>query len=491
MRIFAAGLGTETNTFSPIPTGREDFVTRRRRDINPAQPQFGMWTLFGLWRQAALARGDEFIFSLMAFAQPAGITVRPAYESLRDEILDDLRAAGRIDVVLLNLHGAMIADGYDSCEQDLIARVRQQVGPKAVIGVELDLHCHLSDAVIAQADVVITYKEYPHVDVNDRASELFAVAIQTKLGKVHPTMALFDCRMMGLFPTSGPVMRGFVDRMTEIEKRAGVLSVSLAHGFPWGDVPHAGTKVLVVTDADPELARQLARELGLQLFARRHSLGFASVGMEEALTAGLAKTRTPVVVADQSDNAGGGAPADSTYALRWLLEHRAQNVALAILYDPQVVRLAKAAGVGAELRVRLGGKMGATSGDPLDVDVTVLALKENYLHPFPQQSGEPSWWPLGDIAALRCAGVEIIVSSERSQCFCPSIFSDCGIDPTKKQMLIPKSFQHFRGAFARVASEIIYMAAPGAVVPVIDRIPYVRLDTSDRYPWVEEPAALG
>jgi len=125
-----------------------------------------------------------------------------------------------VDVVLLMLHGAMVAQGYDDCEEDMIRRVRDIVGPTTVIGVELDLHCHLSPSLIAPADVVIADKEYPHIDINDRARELFDLAVATKLGNVRPTMALFDCRMVGLYPTSRQPLRGFVDAMTEAETRA-------------------------------------------------------------------------------------------------------------------------------------------------------------------------------------------------------------------------------------------------------------------------------
>src|SRR5262249_54780694 len=137
--------------------------------------------------------------SLMAWAHPSGITTKSAYESLRDEMLNDLRAAMPVDIVLLNLHGAMIAQGYDDCQEDMIRRVRDIVGPEVVIGVELDLHCHLSTSMIACADIVITYKEYPHIDVNDRAKELFDLAVAAKLGRIRPKMALFDCRMIGLY----------------------------------------------------------------------------------------------------------------------------------------------------------------------------------------------------------------------------------------------------------------------------------------------------
>jgi microcystin degradation protein MlrC len=491
MKIFAGGIATETNTFSPVPTSREDFLVQRGRDVLEGRIEHPSLDLSAVWGKQAAKRGDTLVFSLMAWTQPSGITVRSAYESLREELLEDLRAALPVDVVLLSLHGAMVAQGYDDCEEDIVRRVRAIAGPEAVIGVELDLHCHLSESMIAPADIVVTYKEYPHVDINDRARELFELAIATQLGNVRPTSVLFECQMIGLYPTTRQPLRGFVDTMREAERRKGVLSVSFGHGFQFADVPHVGAKVLVVTDDDPELAKQVATELGLRVYGLRREIGFESFSLplDRALSQALASRRCPVVVADQSDNTGGGAPGDATYALRWLLEHQAEAVAIALLYDPEVVRIVKKAGLGAGLSVRLGGKLGPTSGQPVDLEVTVLAMRENYLHALPQQSGEPAWYRCGDVVALRCGHIDIVVSSERCQCFSPSIFSDFGIDPSRQRVLVVKSAQHFYAGFAPIAGEVIYMAAPGAVAPDPRLMSYRRLNTARLYPWAPDPLA--
>jgi microcystin degradation protein MlrC len=211
--------------------------------------------------------------------------------------------------------------------------------------------------------------------------------------------------------------------------------------------------------------------------------------LDQALSKALESKHTPVVVADQSDNTGGGAPGDATFALRWLLKNGARDTALAIFYDPEVARIAKKAGVGSTLPMRLGGKLGPTSGDPVDLTATVLAIRENYRHALPQGSGEPWWYPVGDTVALRTDGIELIVGSERCQCFSPAAFSDFGIDPHSKRILIVKSAQHFYAAFAPLAEEIIYMAGPGAVPPDPSSIRYSRVDTARLYPWTDDPLA--
>jgi microcystin degradation protein MlrC len=491
MKIFAAGIATETNTFTPIPTTLDDFIVQRGRSALHGCIDYPNLNLSEVWGVLARARGDTFVFGSMAFAQPSGITVSSAYEALREEILTDLRDAMPVDVVLLMLHGAMIADGYEDCEEDIIGCVRRVVGPSAVIGVELDLHCHLTKSKIAQANIVVTFKEYPHVDANDRARELFELAIAAKLGKIRPSMALFDCRMVGIYPTTRQPMRGFVDAMMQAERRQGVLALSFGHGFQFADIPAVGAKVLAITDNDPTLAQQVAEDFGRQVYGLRQEISFdlLSLSTEKALSTALMSQRRPVVVADQSDNAGGGAPGDATFALRWLLDHRGTEVAMAAFYDPEVVRIAKKAGKGARLPVRVGGKLGRLSGDPIDLEVTVLSIIDNYRYVYPMQSGEVDLIPTGSVVALRSSGIDIVVSSERCQCYSPSIFSDLGIDPQQKRVLVAKSTQHFYAAFAPIASEVIYMAGPGAVTPDPKQVPYRRVNTSRLYPWIIDPLA--
>lgn len=482
MRIFFAGLITETNTFSPIPTGLDDFHV-----IRPGDPVPTFFAgLVNEVEQRCREDGHELVRGAVSYAQPAGLTVRSAYESLRDELLDDLRKAGHVDVVLLLLHGAMVADGYECCETDLTARVRAIVGDDAVIGVELDLHCHVEQHLLDVADVIVAFKEYPHVDIADRLREVFTICVDAAAGRIKPVMALYECRMVGSYSTFREPMRSFVDEMKAAETRAGVLSVSHCHGFPWGDVAHGGARILAVTDGDAGLAARIAEEFGRKIFALRHQAGIVSLSLEEALSKAVT-SRRPTVVADQSDNAGGGAPGDSTFALRWLLDHGVTNAGVAIIYDPEVVKIAKAAGAGASLQVRLGGKTSALSGDPLDLQVTVRGVQRDYSHEFPQQGGTSLSVPLGDVAALECHGIFIIVASRRSQCYSPKIFHDFGIDGL--DIYVPKSTNHFLSGFGPMAGEVIYMAGPGAIPPVMTQIPYRKLDTRNLYPWVDDPFA--
>ena len=252
MRIFIAALGTETNTFSPLPTGRKTFEETLwvRRDASLSSDNYFVLPLVE-WRRLAEATGDTVIESLSAFAQPAGRTVQAVWEELRDTLLGDLQAAGPLDLVLLNLHGAMASEGCDDCEGELVEMVRHVVGPDVTVGVEFDLHCHISERLMRNADLLVLYKEYPHTDVAERGAELFDLARRTVLGEIRPVMALRDLRMLDVWRTSDAPVRALVDWMQAAERRDKVLSVSFGHGFPWADVPDVGAKIASGSCAKP------------------------------------------------------------------------------------------------------------------------------------------------------------------------------------------------------------------------------------------------
>ncbi|HJQ57001.1 MAG TPA: M81 family metallopeptidase, partial [Vineibacter sp.] len=298
--IFTATLGTETNTFSSLPTGLrlfEETCLFRKASYGKDVPMFGL--PLAVWRRMAEARGWTVVESLCAFAQPAGKTVRKVYEDFRDEIVADLKAALPVDAVLLSLHGAMVAEGYDDAEGDLLAHVRRTVGPDVPIGVELDLHANVGRLKLDNATAIVLFKEYPHIDVADRAVEVFDIIAGALDGKTRPVMGWFDCRMVGLFHTTRQPMRGFVDKCAALEGKDGVLSVSVIHGFPWADVADMGSKILVVTNGDKPRAERLARDLGRTFFDLRHETQPPYTTLEQALTRAQSHNLPkPLVIAD-------------------------------------------------------------------------------------------------------------------------------------------------------------------------------------------------
>jgi len=483
MRIFMATLATETNTFSPIPSGLEAFTGLEffRGDGSRMPPRFGNIPLIE-WRGMAEHDGHEAVESLCAFAMPAGATQRLAYEAMRGMILDDLRAAGSVDLVLLFLHGAMVADGYDDCEGDIITHVRAVVGPGVPIAVEIDLHCHLTEEMQAGADVIVIFKEYPHTDIAARAKEVYNLGVATAAGRIKPAMAAYDCRMISLWRTTAEPMRSFVRRMEALEGRDGILSVSFGHGFPWADVADVGAKVLVVADGDMSKAEALARLLGQELWDMRNQTldRYDSI---DAVIDGLAGQRdAPVVLADVADNAGAGAPSDSTSVLRRLVERGVTGVATGCYWDPVAVQFCREAGVGATFDLRIGGKSGRSSDDPVNLRVTVRAVSDSHS----QGSLSGGRADFGPSAWVSAGGIEIILVSQRQQTHNPDAFTGLGCSLADKRMVVVKSMQHFHAGFAPIASAVRYVSAPGAVPPEFDRIPYTKR-TLPFWPKVDDP----
>ena len=483
MKIFIAGLSTETNSFSPLPTGMLSFEEGSIHHGNATSDVVHYWTApLHIWRKQAVARDWTVVESLSAHAQPAGPTVRAVYEGFRDEILSDLKAAGPVDIILLALHGAMMADGYEDCEGDLIAHCRR-LAPDAVIGGLLDPHCHLTDAMLDNASLLVAFKEYPHVDVPERADDLFRLAAATAEGSIKPVMRDYDCRMILAMPTPSGVMRTFVDAMSAREGKNGILSLSIAHGFPWGDHPRTGTRALAICDGNGEQAEALAQELGESLYALRFELNRPLPDIEQALDMAEAETEGPIVMADVSDNAGGGAPSDATFLLRAILARGLTSVASGIFWDPIAVRICREAGEGATLPLRLGGKCGAMSGDPLDLMVTVRKCASGLTQRFGTLPA-----PLGETVWIEAQGVDIVINDVRTQTFHPEAFEQLGIDLSKRALVCVKSSNHYQAGFNPIASRVIAVATPGAITPDFANIPYTRR-ARNYWPAIEDPFA--
>lgn len=472
MRVFSGTLATETNTFAPMPTGMASF--KERGYFAAGQHPDHMFFFAGpLWaaRLRGKALGWDLVEGMVAGAQPSGTTTRATYEALRDELLSDLKKALPVDLVLLGLHGAMVAEGYDDCEGDLLARVREIVGPAVVVGAELDPHNHLSAAMVDNADVLVAFKEYPHTDVLERALELVDLCAAKVRGDKNPVPAVVDCNMIVTMHTSREPARSFVDRIQALEGRDGILSVSISHGFAWGDVPDMGTKVLVYADGDAARARGLADRLANELVSMRDALAVRYPSIDEALDEALAFDGGPVIISDGADNPGGGAASDATFILRRILERRIGNVALGPIWDPVAARIAIEAGEGARLELRIGGKVSPLSGQPLDLGCTVKAIRREHL----QTGLSDTPTAMGDCALVESAGVEILLVSVRNQAMGTDLFTGIGCRLADKKIVVVKSSQHFYASYSKIGQHVIYAAAPGAVTLDLSSLPYRKI----------------
>ncbi|MGF2227008.1 M81 family metallopeptidase [Brucella sp. NF 2653] len=238
MRIFTASLATETNTFSPVPTDRASFEMAfyAAPGKHPETPTLCSSPIVALRKRAA-ADGLTVIEGTATWAEPGGLLQRQAFEELRDEILDQLKAAMPVDAVVLGLHGAMVAQGYDDCEGDLLERVRAIVGPDVLVASEFDPHSHLTPKRVQNLNIFASFLEFPHTDFYERGEHVVELALDALKGRTKPVISTFDCRMIAVLPTSKEPMRSFVDRIKALQGKDGILSISVIHGFMAADVP--------------------------------------------------------------------------------------------------------------------------------------------------------------------------------------------------------------------------------------------------------------
>jgi microcystin degradation protein MlrC len=491
MRIFTASLATETNTFSPVPTDMNAFKAAFYAEPgeHPETPTLCS-SVVPILRRRGRAEGFTVIEGTSCWAEPAGLIQQKTYETLRDQIIGELRSAMPVDAVVLGLHGAMVAQGYDDPEGDLLERIRGLVGPKVLVAVEFDPHSHLTAKRVANLDIMAAFLEFPHTDFEERGEHVVELALRTLKGEIRPAISTFDCRMITLYPTSREPMRSYIDRLKAMEGRDGILSIAVIHGFMAGDVPEMGTRIVVVTDDDKPKGDACAEALGRELYGLRRQTAMpmldTEAGLERALAIRADNPNKPVVIADVWDNPGGGVAGDATHILRRMIAHGFENVAVATIWDPIAVSFCHAAGEGAELALRFGGKSGPEGGEPLDLRVVVKRVFDAGW-----QSFRNSRVTLGSTAVVRPVGttIDIVLITSRTQTYEPDIFSNQGVDFTDKAFLLVKSTNHFHAGFQPVSSEIVYIAAPTSYPTDPATTPY-RKARLDLWPRVADPLGL-
>jgi microcystin degradation protein MlrC len=483
MNVFISTLFHETNTFSPIPCDREsyeehlwiegDAIFSSAHDL--AAPSV-------IWRDRVEQAGGSIAAGMSLAAMPCGPTPRPLYEEICNAILERLRRSGPVDLVLLFLHGAMVAEGVEDCEGDLLKRIRAELGSGPVVGVLLDLHCHITKEMLDRADALVTCKEYPHTDFAESAQRLFDLCMRFRCGAVQLTRTLYECGLVNRWGTTAQPMRAFVDRLRECERTGAALSISFAHGFSWADVDEGGARLLIISEDDAGLA--LAEKIGEELWQIREQAAQHYVSVDEALDRALLLPTGPAVLADVADNPGGGAPCDSTFILQRMLDRGISNAAVCAIWDPIAVRFAKGAGEGATLALRIGGKCGPASGAPIDVRATVRAIRRD----FTQTGFGGNRVPMGDAVWVTAEGIDIVINSVRTQTLHPDAMTGLGLPFDERKILVVKSTQHFVAGFGPHASAVYYVSTPGALEPDFAAIPY-RKFTRPFWPRQAEPFA--
>lgn len=478
MRIATGGISHETSTFAPTPTTLRDFATGlglyRGPDI---LDRFrGTNNCTGGFIAGAERHGFELIPLLWTFAYPGGLVARADYATLKAEFLERLRKVLPVDGVLLDLHGAMVVDGIDDGDGDFIAAVRQVVGPACPIVATFDLHGNHTQQRIAAASAVIGFDTYPHVDMMERGIEAADLIVRTIRGEVRPVSALCELPLFwsaACQVTGHPPIDEAFRLVHDVEKRPGILSVTLATGFPWADVPQMGASVIVVADGDAKLARYTADEIGAWIWQRRERWHRKPLSVAEAIDLGTQARKYSIMLADMADNTGGGAPGDSTEVLRTFVERDLPYALLLYMVDPDVARQAHAAGVGKVFHAQIGGKSHPLQGAPVPLGVEVVALSDGkFTYDGPMYAGLTG--DLGISSWLRWHGVNIVVVSARMQPLDQAFARSLGIDCSKMKFIAVKSAVHFRSGFERIAGSIHNIDAQAIHTHDFAKLPYRR-----------------
>ena len=470
MRFVIALMRHETNTFSPIPTPLRAF-NRGSTTGGPLRGEDAVRACRGTNSAAAAfmdlveKQGDEFVMPLMANAVPSGVVTADAFESMAAIIVDAVRDG--CDGVMLDLHGAMVAEGFPDAEGELLARIRA-VAPDVPIAVSLDFHANFSAALIDNATVIAGYCTYPHVDVYETGARAARTLMAALRGESKPVMLWRTLpmltHMLRQTPREQP-MKDIMDRAMAAERDGEVLNASVFGGFPLADIPHTGLTVVIVADAGhTDAARRLLDDLCHMAWERRADFVFPIEPMEDSIARARTAETGPVILVDHGDNCGAGGPTDEMTVLGEVLRQGLEGVVAGPFWDPAAVARLIDAGVGSTVTLGVGGKTDMPAlglkGRPLTLTGRVQCITDgNYQVTGPMFTGMKL--SLGRTVVLDVEGTLVVICEKPQEPFDTGVFTHAGIDLSRRKYVLIKSRQHFRAGFEPIAKDIVLVAGPG------------------------------
>jgi len=471
MRIAIGGFQHETNTFAPSKATWEDFARGggwpplvEGDDLFDAVAGINL-PVSGALEQLR-ARHCVVVPTAWAAASPSAHVTRDAFERIAAKIVDRLRAAGQLDGVYLDLHGAMVTEHLEDGEGELLARVREVIGEHIPLVASLDLHANVTRRMVQHADALIAYRTYPHVDMADTGGRAASFLLHRLAGAPRPRAVLR--RLPFLIPLQAQCTmlepaQSLYRTLAELED--GGATLSFTPGFPAADFPECGPCVLAYA-ADPALAAQRADALAAAVAEREAQFDYPVYSPEEAVRRAMqiaSRATRPVVIADTQDNPGAGGNSDTTGMLRALVGADAQRAALGMMADAEAARIAHAAGQGAHIEIQLGGRSGIPGDAPFPGRFLVERLSDGrFTCKGPFYRG--ARMNLGLSACLRIGDVRVVVASDKPQLADQEMYRFVGIEPTAQAVLVNKSSVHFRADFAPIAEEIMVCKSPGPML---------------------------
>ena len=481
-RVLLAQFMHETNTFSKLPTTLDDY--RRRFLVEGAAivPKFkGTRNEMGGYIDCAAKYDWEPVYAVAANATPSGTLTKETWETIRDIILDTAKKAGKLDGICLSLHGAMVTETEDDAEGALLEALRAIVGPDVPMAATLDLHANATTRMARNANALVSFRTYPHVDGYERSIQAAALVQEAMEGRKKPRCLLVQPAMLegadhGRTTAPG-LMRDLLAKADGHEKEPGINVVSIQVGFTWSDIPYTGPSIAVSHEpgAEPR-AKAIAAAMIDEIWKRRDESSSDYRSIADGIAAARAGTgkKGPLVIADGTDNPGGGGYNDTTPVLQALLDAGIENVAYGTIFDPRTVQQAMKAGVGATIDVELGGHTDESMGKPVKAQAVVKMLSDGtFRNDGPMNAGVET--QMGPTAVLRIGGIDVVTISSRVQTIDLQVFLSQGIDPVAKSVVVVKSVQHFRAAYGPIAREIVLVDSGGICSPDISRLKFKKL----------------
>ncbi|MBI3503708.1 MAG: M81 family metallopeptidase [Proteobacteria bacterium] len=468
-RIAVATFQHETNTFAPSKADKAAFERGggwpsmvRGAAIPPAFA--GMNVPIAGFIAAAGAAGHSLVPLICANATPSAEVTDEIFGIVMDAMCADLVKALPVDAVYLDLHGAMVTESLEDGEGEIVARIRQIVGPRVPVVVSLDLHANVTQAMIDLVDACVSYRTYPHVDMSETGGRAFGLL--DKLLKSGSRLAGAFRQIPYIIPITAQCTLiepgvALYRRLAEIETRTGVV-LSYCTGFPAADIRDCAPSVFgygpdraAVDAAVGEIARAVLdaeSDYVAELFTPDDAIKRAS--------ARGGRNGKPVVLADTQDNPGAGGNGDTTGLLAAMLRLRPQGAVLGMLIDAASAKQAHAVGVGNTAEFRIGATSGWPGVEPVVGPFKVLRTGDGqFLCTGPFYGG--SRMKLGPMALLEANGVRLVLSSHKVQTADKEMFRHLGVEPVREKIVAVKSSVHFRADFQPIAEEVLVVASPG------------------------------
>ncbi|MAE67720.1 MAG: MlrC domain protein [Phycisphaeraceae bacterium] len=476
MRIGIIGFLHESNTFVGTTTTRADFAACH---LDVGAPLLDRWR--GTHHEVGgfLAGAEQFGFEpvpiVVAVAVPSGPVTEDAFESIWQDMATELAGAGRLDGMLLGLHGATVAQHVSDADGEIVTRVRRIAGPDMPVVMTLDLHANISTRMFEGVNATILYRTTPHVDQFDRGLDAAGLIAATVRGEVRPVQAMMKPPMIMdviKHDTSEPPAETLRLRIEALVEQPSILSASVAYAYPRADVAEMGTSIIVAADGDQDLADRTARALADEVWSMRHEFVGDLPSPADAIREAVAHDEQPVVISDIGDNVGGGAPGDATLLLQEMLAQEVER-GLFVIWDPEAAAACAAAGVGADVRLDIGGRTDPSTGPPITIEGRVRTLSDGiFYEPNPRHGGRTDN-NQGLTAVIEIARRTLVaVNTERMAPFSLHQILSLGIDPKAMQIIIVKAAVAPRAAYRPVAAKFVMADTPGTTCASLKLLPY-------------------